>query len=184
MYARLKSIKTKKTGKVLRPDQVKSYLDGQLFEIAREVKEYIIGLAEAESRHKFRKDGKDGFYKQTSVEFDTDGVIINFPEQAYYLDVGRKALAKKVPISVLITWIKRYRILGRDSKSGKYKKTTKQNINSLAFAIQTAIYKNGIKGRNFIKPSMEYAEQALAQVVDELIAPAIVSTVELHLKRK
>ncbi|RNI30961.1 hypothetical protein EFA69_06625 [Rufibacter immobilis] len=184
-YARIKSIKTtKRGGKVLSEKELKSYLNGQLFQVAREIKEYIITLAEAGSRHKFRKDGKDGFYQQTTVDFNTDGVTINFPQHAYFLDVGRKALARKVPVSVLINWIKRYRILGRSQKTGKYQKASGNSINSLAFAIQTAIYKKGLRARNFIAPSMEYAEQALAQVIDELIVPAIVTTVEFHLTKK
>lgn len=181
--APIKSIKTKGAGKALRPDQLKTYLDGQLFRVAEEIKAYIIAQAEAGSRHKFRRDSREGFYQQTKVAFDTDGVVIELPAHAYFLDAGRKALAKKVPLDALIKWIKRYRILGRDQKSGKFKKTSTQSINALAFAIQTAIYKRGLKARRFIKPSMEYAEQALAQVIDELLVPQLRTTVEFILKK-
>lgn len=59
----------------------------------------------------------------------------------YYVK-GRRPLARKVPITALIKWIKRYRFkIGR----GRDKRGRFISDNSLAFAIQTSIYKRGIK---------------------------------------
>lgn len=70
------------------------------------------------------------------------GIQFNIPDYAIYVEAGRKAFSKKVPIAALIRWMKRKNIaLG--------------NKNSVAYAIQQSIYKNGIKPRPFIKNSLE-----------------------------
>jgi len=80
----------------------------------------------------------------------------------YYV-AGRKPFAKKVPISALIKWIKRYRFKvgkGRDKK-GKFISDL-----SFAFAIQNAIYKKGIKAKQDpIEQALNIANDAIEKVV-------------------
>lgn len=80
----------------------------------------------------------------------------------YYVD-GRKPFSKKVPISALLKWIKRYRRKvgrGRD-KRGKYITDL-----SYAFAIQTAIYKKGIKAKQDpIQQALDIANDAIEKAV-------------------
>ncbi|WP_299988706.1 hypothetical protein [uncultured Pontibacter sp.] len=184
-YGRIKRVRRGKgSGKLFTPQELKTYLDGELFELAKQIKEFIIAEAEKGGRHKFRKDGRGGFVNSTEVEFTTDGVEITLPEQAYYIEQGRKPLAKKVPIQAIIKWLKRYRILGRDKRSGKYRKTSAASINSTAWAIQQSIYKNGIKARPFIQASLDFTEQLISQVIDEIMIPEIIQIVEFSFSDK
>lgn len=62
-----------------------------------------------------------------------------------YVSEGRRRGTKKVPISALIDYIKRYGLTPRGG----------QTINQLAFAIQTAIYKRGLNPRGYADDVME-----------------------------
>lgn len=185
MATRIKRVRRGKgSGKVFTPQQLKTYLDGELSELAKLIKEFIITEAEKGGRHKFRRDGKDSFVNSVQVDFTTDGVEIELAEQAYYVEQGRRPFAKKVPVSALIKWLKRYRVLGRDKKTGKYKKASTNSINSTAWAIQQSIYKNGIKARPFIQASLDYAEELISEVIDEVMIPEIIFIVEFNLSKK
>lgn len=185
-FSRIKKVTRNKTGagKVLDPEQLKSGLNGQLAEIAALIKDFIITEAQQGGRHNFRKDGKSGFVQSTKVEFTTDGVEIDLPEQALYIESGRRPFSKKVPIQALIKWLKRYRVVSRDTKTGKFRKVSQDSITSAAWAIQQSIYKNGIKARPFIQASLDFAEEAISQVIDEILVPEIISIVEFHFDKK
>ena len=62
---------------------------------------------------------------------------IQYPEYLQYWDSGRKSGGKKVPIMALIDWIKRKNLRGG-----------KKTVMQLAFAIQTAIWRRGLKPKN------------------------------------
>ncbi|MDF7810657.1 hypothetical protein [Hymenobacter sp. YC55] len=70
------------------------------------------------------------------------------------MDLGRKLLAKKVPLSALLTFIKQRNLQGRNKKSGKFIER-----NRLAFMIQNAIYRNDIRGRHFIEPAFAIGQE-------------------------
>jgi hypothetical protein len=79
-------------------------------------------------------------YNSVESEVNNGVLTIQMYDYAMYVISGRKAGVKKVPISVLISWIKQKGIQPSEG----------QSVNSLAFAIQTSIYKNGIRPRPFI----------------------------------
>jgi hypothetical protein len=88
-----------------------------------------------------------------------DGV--NMVSNYYYpfVSAGRRSGIKKVPISALIEYIKEYNI---PTKNG-------QTINQLAFAIQTHIFKAGIKAKNFDdKVATAAGDIASVAVADDL----------------
>ncbi len=66
---------------------------------------------------------------------------LNMVSNYYYpfVSQGRKSGIKKVPIKALIEYIKEYNLTPKNG----------QTINQLAFAIQTHIFKAGIKAKNF-----------------------------------
>lgn len=171
-------------GKVFTPEQVVPYLDKQMRELAASVKEFLILEAEKGHNHKFRRDGAAGFVQSTTVTLTTDGGKISLPDYAINLDEGRKPFSKLVPLASLIAWIKRYRILGRAKGSGKYKKASAISINSTALAIQGAIYKNGIIARPFIKASLEFMNELISAIIEEVLVPQIISIVELFFTTK
>ncbi|WP_066834907.1 hypothetical protein [Rufibacter ruber] len=184
-FSRIKKVtRGKGQGGVFTAEQLEKELNEPLAEAARMIKEYIIAEAEKGGRHKFRKDGSSSFVTRTEVEFTTDGVRIDLPEQAQYLETGRRPFAKKVPIQALIKWLKRYRIGGRDQKTGRFRKVSSKSINDAAWAIQQSIFRNGIKARPFIQASLEYAEKLISEVIEEQLIPDILSIVDFHFNDK
>lgn len=104
-------------------------------------------------------DAKSNLAKSIKYVVVKNGV--NMEANAYYPYVsgGRRARTKKVPISALIDYIKRY---GLRLKAG-------QTVNQLAFALQQHIYKSGIKAKKF-DDKVADAAGAVAQfaVADDL----------------
>ena len=77
----------------------------------------------------------------------------------YYENIskGRKAGARKVPINDLVEWIKKKNI------------SYKGSINSAAFAIQTSIYKNGIRGKNYEEIVVNFTADAISEFMSGFI---------------
>jgi hypothetical protein len=91
-----------------------------------------------------------------------DTVTAYMVDYGRYVISGRRKFARKVPIAALLVWIE---------KKGIKSRNPKMSMNSLAFAIQNAIYKNGIQGRDFITPAVNDDFVALAEqmVLDALV---------------
>lgn len=88
-----------------------------------------------------------------------------------YVDKGRRARVTKVPIAALVNWISKKRIKGRNAK-GRF-----ITNNQLAFAIQTSIFKQGIKGKLFDV----YVDQTIDEVTDVILDQQALDTVTLEL---
>lgn len=105
-----------------------------------------------------------------SIEFVQSKEGINMVSSYYYpfVSEGRRKNIRKVPINALIEWIKQYNIQPRNG----------QTINQLAFAIQTSIYKNGIKAKNFEDKVMnatgEITQIAMADELSVMVADELV----------
>lgn len=84
-----------------------------------------------------------------------------------YVDTGRKPRARKVPIQALIKWMQKKGI----------RPTGKQTFTQVAFAIQTAIFKAGIRPKPYtqliIGSTIEYLSEELAVNLSVQIADAI-----------
>lgn len=96
-----------------------------------------------------------------TLEFKEQGGAFSMIVNDYYqyVSTGRRPRARKVPIMDLVKWIKDEGIRPRPN----------QSINQLAFAIQTSIFKNGIKGKNFIENVIEtVSDVAEVQMADAL----------------
>jgi len=106
--------------------------------------------------------------KQTEFVETSTGLALMSAYYFQYRSDGRKRGVRKVPITALIDYIKRY---GIAPKGG-------QTITSLAFAIQTAIYKRGIMGLNYfdkiIEATSDITEQVIADEISEELADQIV----------
>jgi len=77
----------------------------------------------------------------------------------YYQAVsnGRRPRARKIPVQDLINWIKEKKISYRG------------DINSAAFAIQQAIYRNGIKGKLYQEQVIGFSTTLLSEIEAEYI---------------
>ena len=111
---------------------------------------------------------KSNLTKSVGFEVTDTGVQLMANSYWYYVSQGRRAGVKKVPISALIDYIKRYGITPRGG----------QTLNQLAFAIQTSIYKQGINPKSYaqkiIDATSDLTEQIVADQLSEDIADLIV----------
>jgi len=113
-------------------------------------------------------DKNSDLIKSLKVEYNNlSGLLIYSNSYAENIQKGRKKHSKKIPISFLIEFIKKQ---GITPKGGK-------NINSLAYAIQNEIYKNGIKGKNIIKAIEKPAQKTLTPIIEEKILKQIIQTI-------
>jgi hypothetical protein len=84
-----------------------------------------------------------------------------------YVDSGRRPRARKVPVEFLLKWMKKKGITPAYG----------QTYNSVAFAIQNAIYKAGIKSRPYtqliIGATIDILSEALAENLSIQIADSI-----------
>lgn len=89
-----------------------------------------------------------------------DGGAILANEYIDYVDRGRSAGAKRVPLDKLIDWINHYGLGGGLDSRGKQK---------LAFNIQRSIYINGIQARPFLDDYRKEAELYVNDVLTRLV---------------
>lgn len=104
--------------------------------------------------------GNSDLAKTLDYQVDNDSVTLLMAEYGIYVDKGRKAGGRKVPIKNLVQWIKEKNI-----GSG--------NTIQLAYRIQTAIWKTGIKGRPFITQATNSAELIIDKEVEKWLEEEI-----------
>jgi len=92
--------------------------------------------------------------KSIEAKYTENSIEIWAYEYAIYIDSGRKAGARRVPLWALVDWIKRYNI-----GDGKI------SVNNLAFLIQRSIFENGIKPRPYLD---QFTTNALELITAEL----------------
>ena len=100
-----------------------------------------------------------------------------------WVDSGRKPFAKKVPLSAIIQFIKDRGLRYRDKASGKFARsrvrlkgrdgTAGQSVNKLAFLIQNAVYKNGIRARPVIEPAFALGQELVDIYLNNQLLDAI-----------
>jgi len=91
-----------------------------------------------------------------SIEIGPNGepiALIQYQDYFNNVNFGRRAGVKRVPLSALIQWIKIRGLKGRDKK-GRFMSTT-----NLAWAIQTNIFKYGVRPTNIYDAGISDLEQ-------------------------
>ena len=92
---------------------------------------------------------------QGEVEIGTDGepyAVLYYADYFPYVNRGRKKEVRRVPLSALLNWIKIRGIKGRNNK-GRF-----ITDRSLAFGIQTNIFKYGIRPTNIYDRGLDAIE--------------------------
>jgi hypothetical protein len=89
-------------------------------------------------------------------------LVITYADYFKYVNEGRRPERKKVPLSALLDWIRIRGIKGRNKK-GRFI----PNL-SMAFAIQTNIYKYGIKPANIYDKGLDSLEEIFQNPPPEL----------------
>lgn len=109
----------------------------------------------------------------SSIEMTSNGpqLTITYADYFKYVNLGRRPGKRKVPIKSILDWIKIRGIKGRDKK-GRFIKSL-----SFAFAIQTNIFKYGVrpaniydKGLNELEDIFDNPPAELQEAYNELYA--------------
>lgn len=118
-------------------------------------------------------DNKSTLYNSVQVSYDSTPTIkIESLDYLKYLDGGRRAGSRKIPVQIILKWIKRKKIRPRNAK-GQFKSMT---LNQLAFVIQRSIFRIGIRPRNILKKSFQQidelyknnVESGIQEIIDSL----------------
>jgi hypothetical protein len=104
-----------------------------------------------------------------SLEFTdnnrTDALFMIANDYYQSVSTGRRPRVRKIPIYALITWVKRNNL-----GSG-------QSVNQIAYRMQNAIYRNGIRGKNFLEKVegsvLDLVEIRVADTLEEDIAESL-----------
>lgn len=91
---------------------------------------------------------------------------ISYADYFKYVNLGRRAGIKRVPIQALLDWIKVKKLRFRTEK-GRFKKGTQLQ---LAFAVQTNIFKFGIRPSNIYDKALDSIEDLFDNPTPELAA--------------
>lgn len=102
--------------------------------------------------------------KSVEVKNQRNTIVVYCNEYYEWLSKGRKKFTRKIPISALLYWIKHYKIRPRKGIT----------VNQLAYIFQNSIYKEGIKGRNFIKAT----EGAITRVMTKELEKFYITEIE------
>lgn len=108
----------------------------------------------------FYKLGNTQLIESVEWVFKDDQFILIANDYFRWVNSGRRPLARKVPVEVLLKWMRRKGIKPRHG----------QTYNSLAFAIQNSIYKSGIKAKEIIDPIINVTIDILAEYIAEDLA--------------
>jgi hypothetical protein len=119
-------------------------------------------LATQKVLQQYRLGGSD-LIKSIEYTYKDNVFVLVANDYFTYVSTGRRPRARKVPIEDLLKWMKDK---GLRPKAG-------QTYNQLAFAIQDAIYKNGIKAKNYINPVMDVTTDIISEDFAENLSEQI-----------
>lgn len=100
-------------------------------------------------------------YNEVEVKNNEFSFQIYYNFYADFVISGRKPFTTKVPIKVIIDWMRRKHIGNGD--------------NSIAYAIRESIYQEGIKGRNFFPIFESNIDEAMENYFDKIFESIITS---------
>ncbi len=104
--------------------------------------------------------------KSVEVRNNRNSLEVYVNDYVDYIESGRRKFAKKVPISALLTFIRKAKI------SPKYGLSK----NELAYAIQNSIFQKGIKGKRGLNKKVEkVTEQTMIKALREHFTVRVVN---------
>lgn len=123
---------------------------------AKEINEAITKAIKGAFLEAFRayKLEKSGLSKNVTIRRVTGGFDVWLLDYWKWVEAGRRPGVTKVPIGPLIEWIKRKRLPLRG-----------RSINAVAFAIQSEIFKRGIKARPFLKTAAQRSGEEIEKII-------------------
>ena len=149
---------------------LKARVSQDLQVVADAIKAFMLLELEAHSKHKL---SGGGIATKATAAADATGVTLTLPDYADSIDQGRKPGGMKVPLEAIIGWLKRYKITSnKPVRKGA-------SLNSAAYAIQRSIYLHGIKAKPFLEATVQYRDELVDKVVEQVILPQIAATLDL-----
>ena len=124
-----------------------------------------------------RIDNTGELSRSMRSEVTKNSLIFIMAEHGLYVDLGRKS-GKYAPVTKIKDWIKTKRIKPRDER-GRFMEMTDKNMNSLAFLLNRAIFRHGIKATYFFTDPFESELKKL----DKKIPKAIEADLDTYFNR-
>ena len=112
-------------------------------------------------------------YKSIEWDYKDDQFVLLANDYFQNVALGRPAHARLVPAEDLIKWMKKKGIAPRH---GTY--------NSVAYLIQQAIYRNGIKARPFVNPIEDISTDLISEDLATTLSEEIATTIAEDLNMK
>lgn len=142
-----------------------------LQEFAKLYYQTLIELAKSYKNTKVNKDtlSDSDIVKDTLKNFKVSdtSLVLTIANYYIYIENGREKGTKRIPLSAIIQWLKKKNIAMKN-KSKNYRGQT-PSINKLAFAIQNAIFRDGIKGRPIWSEALLLTASELDHLLDETL---------------
>ena len=113
------------------------------------------------------KLGNSDLIKSIEWQYSKDVFTLIANDYFQYVSTGRRPRARKVPVEDLIKWMKRKGITPRAGST----------YNQTAFAISEAIYKNGIKAKNYINPVIDVTTELMTEDIATQLSEEIATTI-------
>jgi len=119
--------------------------------------------------------GGTDLWKSVEWKYQNEAFVLWAYDYFVWVDKGRAPRTKRIPPLEIIKWMKKKRITPYPG----------QTYNDAAFHITNAIYKVGLKGKNYINNVTEDAQEIatimIADVLSEAIAKEIAETMTFNL---
>ena len=109
---------------------------------------------------------RSDLYKSVEFVYKNDVFVLLANDYFQSVAYGRQRHARLVPVEDLIKWMKKKGIAPRN---GTY--------NSVAYLIQQAIYRNGIKARPFIDPIIDTTTDIISEDIATTLSESIATEI-------
>lgn len=125
-----------------------------------------LNIATSKILQRYKLSGTD-LIKSLDWQYKNDMFILIANDYFEYVSTGRRPRARKVPVEDIIKWMKKKGIAPTQGKT----------YNQVAFAIVDAIYKNGIKAKNYMNPVIDVTTTLTAEELAEQLSEDIATQI-------
>ncbi|WP_310394141.1 hypothetical protein [Hymenobacter sp.] len=125
------------------------------------------------------------------------GLQLFAPDYLPSVDAGRRPFARKVPLAAILRFIQDRNLRYRAPTTGRFARarvrlravnrspigegTPAQSVNKLAFLIQNAIYRRGIRARPVLLPAFALGQDLLDRYLDEQLLAVLAAELDARL---
>jgi hypothetical protein len=121
-----------------------------------------------------KKLGTSDLSKSVEYVYRNDQFVLLANDYFIYVSTGRRPRARKVPVEDILKWMRGKGIVGRGGRT----------TNSIAYGIVQAIYKNGIKAKNYVNPVIDVTTDIISIDLAESLSESIATEIAKDLTFK